>query len=140
MLIDAHQHFWKLGQFDTAWLETPEHKPIHRSFLPEDLKPLLDRAGVSHSVFVQTQHNLDENRWALSLTDQHDWIAGVVGWVDLASEQCAEQVQEFRRHPKFVGVRHITQAEPDVNFIVRPDVLRGLKVLEQHGVPFDLLF
>jgi len=140
MLIDAHQHFWELGRFDTRWLEVPQHRPICRNFLPADLQPLLAAAGVTHSVFVQTQHNLDENRWALALADQHDWIAGVVGWIDLASPRCEEQLLEFRRHPKFVGVRHITQDEPDDDFIIRPEILRGLRVLEQHQVPFDLLF
>lgn len=140
MIIDAHQHFWELGRFDTRWLEVPEHRPIRRNFLPGDLKPLLDAAGVGQTVFVQTQHDLEENRWALGLAERHPWIAGVVGWVDLASDACEEQLLEFRRHVKFVGVRHITQGEPDVDFIVRPEVFRGLKVLEKHGVPFDLLF
>ncbi|MEZ6064186.1 MAG: amidohydrolase family protein [Planctomycetaceae bacterium] len=140
MLIDAHQHFWELGRFDTGWLEAPRHKPINRSFLPADLKPLIDTVGVTHTVFVQTQHNLDENRWALELTARHEWIAGVVGWVDLASTECERQLLEFNEHPRFVGIRHITQGEPDDDFIIRPDVLRGLKVLERHKVPFDLLF
>lgn len=139
-MIDAHQHFWELGRFNTAWLESPPHQPICRSFLPDDLKPRMDDAGIDAAVFVQTQHDLEENRWALALADQHPWMCGVVGWVDLASDACAEQVQEFARFPKFVGVRHITQDEPDDDFIVRPQILRGLKVLEQHGVPFDLLF
>ena len=39
------------------------------------------------SIFVQTQHNVAENRWVLSLAEQHDFIAGVVGWVDLASTE-----------------------------------------------------
>lgn len=140
MLIDAHQHFWELGRFDTRWLETPEHQPIRRTFLPADLQPLLQAAGVTHSVFVQTQHDLEENRWALRLAAEHDWLVGVVGWIDLASDACEAQLEEFLQHPKFVGVRHITQGEPDEDFIVRPDVLRGLQVLERRGVPFDLLF
>jgi L-fuconolactonase len=95
---------------------------------------------VRRSVFVQTQHNVEETRWVLGLAERHPFIAGVVGWVDLASPACEQQVLELRRHPKFVGVRHVTQDEPDDDFIVRPDVLRGLRVLEKHGVPFDLLF
>jgi len=140
-IIDAHQHFWQLTKpFDYRWLEVPEHAPIRRDFLPADLEPLLRAAGVEQSIFVQTQHNLDENRWALGLAEVHPFIAGVVGWVDLASPACEDQVLGFKAHPKFVGVRHITQGEPDDDFIVRPDILRGLKVLEKHGVPFDLLF
>jgi L-fuconolactonase len=143
MIIDAHQHFWDRSHsdvFNHAWLEVPEHAAIDRSFLPRDLKPLIDSAGVERTVLVQTQHDLEENRWALGLAEKHEWIAGVVGWVDLASPDCAEQLAEFKPHPKFVGVRHITQDEPEDDFVVRQDVIGGLRVLEEQGVPFDLLF
>ena len=141
MIIDAHQHFWKLDlPFEYGWLHEPQHQPICRDFLPGDLKPHLNAVGVQKSVFVQTQHNVEENRWALKQAEQHDFIAGIVGWVDLASEKCEEQLSEFKDNPKFVGIRHITQAEPDDDFIVRPEVVRGLKVLQKHKMPFDLLF
>jgi L-fuconolactonase len=139
--IDAHQHFWQRGRFrGDVWLDEPQHRPISGSFLPEDLKPLLHWHGIDGSVFVQTQHDLEENRWALDLAKKHDFIRGVVGWVDLASPRCEEQLLEFKGNPRFVGIRHITQGEPDDDFIVRDDVVRGLKVLEKHRVPFDLLF
>jgi len=139
--IDAHQHFWQLSRpFDYRWLDAPALAPIRRDYLPADLEPHLRGAGVAKSIFVQTQHDLEENRWVLGLAEQHDFIAGVVGWVDLASEACEEQLLELKRHRKFVGVRHVTQDEPDDDFIVRPDIIRGLRVLEKHGEPFDLLF
>lgn len=139
--IDAHQHFWQLSQpFNYDWLKTPQHQKINRDFLPDDLRHHLKSCGLTHSVFVQTQHNLEENRWALSLADHYDFLAGVVGWVDLASPDCEAQVEEFRHHPRFVGVRHITQDEPNPNFIIQPQILRGLQVLQKHQVPFDLLF
>lgn len=141
LTIDAHQHFWQLSQpFDYRWLDAATHAPIRRDYLPEHLQPLIRSSGVDRTVFVQTQHDLRENRWVLDLAAKHDSIVGVVGWVDLASPQCEAQLLEFRDHPKFVGVRHVTQDEPDDDFIVRPEVLRGLGVLERHGVPFDLLF
>ncbi len=140
-VIDAHQHFWQLDlPFDTAWLQEPQHKKICRDFLPDDLKPHLDRCGIQKSIFVQTQHDLAENRWALTLAEHYDFIAGVVGWVDLASPACEDQLLEFKDHPRFVGIRHITQGEPDPDFIIRADVINGLKVLQKHQVPFDLLF
>ena len=139
--LDAHQHFWQLSQpFDYRWLDAPALAPNKRDYLPEHLLPHLQATGIERSIFIQTQHNLEENRWGLSLAEQHDFIAGVVGWVDLASPQCEAQLLEFNEHPKFLGVRHVTQDEPDDDFIVREDVVRGLRVLEKHGVPFDLLF
>lgn len=141
MIIDAHQHFWRLDlPFDYGWLSAERHAAICRNYLPEDLEPHLRRSGIEQTVLVQTQHHLDETRWALRLAEEHAFIAGVVGWVNLAAEDCEEQLQEFTAHPRFSGIRHIVQDEPDEDFIVRPAVFRGLRVLERHHVPYDLLF
>ena len=140
LTIDAHQHFWQLSRrFDYRWLDNPALAKIRRDYLPEDLEPLLQAEGVDRSIFVQTQHDVEENRWVLELAERHPFLTGVVGWVDLASETCEDQVVEFRSNPKFVGVRHVVQDEPDDDFLIREDILRGLKTLEKHGVPFDLL-
>ena len=139
--VDSHQHYWQLSQpFDYGWLKAPELAKINRDFMPADLKSRIDAVGVDRTVFVQTQHDVAENRWALQLARENDFIAGIVGWVDLASPACEEQLMEFKPDAKFVGVRHITQDEPDDDFIIRPDVIRGLETLQKHGVPFDLLF
>lgn len=139
-VIDAHQHFWELGRFDYDWLNSEPLEPIRRTYLPDDLKPHLDACGVDKSIFVQTQHNVEENRWVLAFCEAHDFLAGMVGWVDLAGADCESQLEEFASHPKFVGIRHVTHDEPDDDFIVREDVLGGLRLLEKYQVPFDLLF
>lgn len=138
-VIDAHQHFWELGKFRDDWLRTPEHRAICRTYTPADLLPHLQATGVDGTVFVQTQHDLAENRWALKLAAGNPFILGVVGWVDLASPNCASQLAEFRQNPKFVGVRHLTHEESDPDFLIGAEVLRGLRCLERAGVPFDLL-
>jgi L-fuconolactonase len=139
--IDSHHHLWDLGEaFDYRWLDDPALAAIRRDFLPADLEPLIRSAKIDKTVVVQTQHTVKENDWALAIAESHDWIAGIVGWVDLASSDCESQLVEAVRHPKFVGVRHVTQDEPDNDFIVSEPVLRGLKVLQTYRVPFDLLF
>jgi L-fuconolactonase len=139
--VDSHHHLWNLHEpFDYRWLDNPALAAIRRDFLPADLEPLLRSAEIDRTVVVQTQHNTKENDWALAIADNHPWIAGVVGWVDLTSPDCETELVEARRHRKFVGVRHVTQDEPNEDFIVSEPVLRGLKVLQTHGVPFDLLF
>ena len=71
-IIDAHQHFWQLSQpFDYSWLNAPRTAPIRRDFLPGDLEPHLRAVGVERSIFVQTQHDLRENRWVLGLAQRH---------------------------------------------------------------------
>lgn len=142
LIVDSHHHFWDrtITKFDYSWQESEGLAKICKSFLPDDLRPMIDRAGVDKTIFVQTQHNVEENRWVLGLAEENDWIAGVVGWVDLASPECESQIEEFKAHPKFVGVRHVVQDEQNDDFIIQADVLRGLGVLEKHNVPYDLLF
>ena len=78
LIVDSHHHFWdrSMSQFDHAWQENDGMEKICRTFLPEHLKPLIDAAGVDKTVFVQTQHNVEENRWVLGLAEENDWIAG----------------------------------------------------------------
>lgn len=138
--IDAHQHFWQLSQpFDYGWLDNPQLAQIRRDYLPVDLKLHLDNCNISGSIFVQTQHNSEENQWVLDFCKSYPFLKGIVGWVDLASHTCEEQIQEISKNPKFLGVRHVVQDEPDDNFLIRPEILNGLSTLEKHGVPFDVL-
>jgi L-fuconolactonase len=157
MIIDAHQHFWMLGippnpqmrtiiggwwsrEFDYRWLDAPEMAPIRKDRMPADLRPLMAAAGVDRSIVVQTQHNFFENLWMLDdVAEYNQSIAGVVGWVDLQSDQCEIEVKLFKTSPKFVGVRHVAQDEPDDDWLVRPEVMSGLGVLEAHEIPFDVL-
>ena len=142
MIVDAHHHLWDrtMSQFDHSWQESDEHKPICKSFLPADLEPHLKAKGIEKTVFVQTQHDVEENDWVLGLCEKFDWLAGVVGWLDLASDQCEAQIEKYKAMDKFLGVRHITQAEADDDFIVSDPILKGLSLLEKHDVAFDMLF
>lgn len=140
-IIDSHQHYWdRSNPFDYDWLNASELRPINRDFLPDDLEPLLDDIGASGSIIVQTQSDLRENDWALSMARTRDSILGVVGWVDLQSPDCGRDLEAYVRDPLFVGIRHVVQDELDDDFIVRPAVLNGLRALERAGTTYDLLF
>lgn len=138
MRIDAHQHFWDLGRFEYAWMP-PEPSVLRRNFLPADLEPVLKRNRFDGSVVVQANTLLEETRWLLELADNNEFIRGVVGWVDLTDPRVGEQLDEFQRHAKFKGVRHIVHDEPEVEWLLRPDVLGGLREISRRGLPYDLL-
>lgn len=137
MTIDSHQHFWRYTPAEYPWMK-PEW-PIRRDFLPPDLAPLLRAAGLDGCVAVQAQQTVAEARWLLSLADAHPIIKGVVGWVDLQSDRVEERLAELARHPRFVGVRHVVQDEPDDNFMLRPAFQRGIGKLRQFNLAYDLL-
>jgi L-fuconolactonase len=88
---------------------------------------------------VQARQSLAETRWLLGLAETHDLIKGVVGWVDLRSDQAAEQLDEFAAHPRFVGVRHVVQDEPDPRFLLGQAFVGGLRQLAPFGLAYDLL-
>jgi L-fuconolactonase len=135
--LDAHQHFWKYDPAEYPWMQA--EWPIRRDFLPPDLEPLLAQEGLDGCIAVQARQALAENRFLLALADAHPVVRGVVGWVDLCAERVDEQLAGFSRHPKFVGVRHVVQDEPDDNFMLRPDFQRGIGRLRQFGLTYDVL-
>ncbi|HTJ29015.1 MAG TPA: amidohydrolase family protein [Acidobacteriaceae bacterium] len=138
MRIDAHQHFWQYSPEEYGWIS--EAMPaIRRSFGPDDLKPLLDAADFQASVAVQARQSLEETRWLLHLADAHAHVAGVVGWVELCSPDVLGQIEDFAHNPKFVGVRHVLQDEPDDEFMLREDFRAGLGLLNGYGLAYDLL-
>ena len=112
---------------------------LRRDFLPEDLSLELERNGFQGSVAVQACHTLAETRWLLELADRSPKILGVVGWVDLCSPDCRSQLKTFAKHPKLVGIRHVVQGEPDDRFLLREDFLRGIALLEEFDLAYDIL-
>jgi L-fuconolactonase len=138
MIIDSHQHFWQLGRFDYPWMNS-SLGCLYRDYLPDQLEPILGQNGVGKTVVVQASNSVEESRWLLNLADEHPFIAGVVGWVDLGSDDVDRQLDELVPHPKFKGVRHLVESEPADDWLIQPQVLRGLKRLSTYGVSYDLL-
>ena len=103
MIIDSHQHFWKYDARQYPWI--PKGSPLQRDWLPADWQEEAQHVGVGGSIAVQARQTLEESRWLLQLADENPNIKGVVGWVDLRSENVGAQLAEFSRHPKLVGVR-----------------------------------
>jgi L-fuconolactonase len=138
MRIDAHQHFWVYNPREHGWIGD-SMTSIRHDFLPVDLKPELERSGFDGTVAVQVRQTLEETRWLLELAASSSYIRGVVGWVDLRSAQVRTQLESFAENPKLVGIRHIVQSEPDDQFLLRPDFLRGISVLGEFDLAYDLL-
>src|SRR5205814_2107705 len=124
MKLDSHQHFWRYDAAQYPWI--PKDTPLHRDWLPADLAPLLAGVGLDGCIAVQARQTVEESRWLLGLAEAAPIIKGVVGWVDLRSERVAEQLDQLSSNPKFRGVRHVVQDEPDVNFMLGSEFLRGI--------------
>jgi L-fuconolactonase len=138
MRIDSHMHFWKYTAAEYGWIDDAM-AALRRDLLPKDAEPLVRAAGFDAVVAVQARQTLEETRWLLELADEHPFIAGVVGWVDLQSEQARSQLERFARNPKLVGIRHVVQGELDDRFLLKPEFGRGIELLEEFGLAYDIL-
>jgi L-fuconolactonase len=137
MRIDAHQHYWKPERGDYGFL-TPEAGVLYRDYLPQDLKPILERKGIDRTIVVQAAPTTEETRFLLALAEREPTIAGVVGWLDFESSSFDEDLDRFISHPLFVGVRPMLQGLPP-EYLDLPTVRRNIGKVADSGIVFDWL-
>lgn len=138
MRIDSHQHFWRYNSEEYGWIDE-SMSSLRRDFLPEHLGPELTHAGFDGCIAVQVRQTLEETRWLLELADWFPFVFGVIGWVDLRTENVRQQLARFANNPKFFGVRHIVQSEADDRFLLQPELLRGIEMLADFNLSYDIL-
>ncbi|MEO0469863.1 MAG: amidohydrolase family protein [Bacteroidota bacterium] len=138
MVIDAHQHFWQYDAVRHGWIDD-EMAVIRRDFGPGELSELYAENEVDGCVAVQADQTEAETNFLLDLANQHAFVKGIVGWVDLRQKNVETVLGHYRQFPQIKGWRHVVQAEPDHNFLLRPDFLRGISSLETYGYTYDIL-
>jgi L-fuconolactonase len=117
----------------------PGMEILKKNHLPDNLQPLLEKTGIDGTVAVQARQIIEETRWLLELAGQYPFIKGVVGWVNLRSPQLDEQLTLFKAQSKFCGVRHVIHDEPDDAFMLRNNFIRGIGMLAEFDLTYDLL-
>jgi len=138
MKLDAHQHFWHYTPADYGWIG-PDMQVLQKDHLPPNLALLTKSVDIEGTVAVQARQSLAETEWLLNLAERYTLLRGVVGWVDLRSPDLRSQLERFSAHPKLVGVRHVVQDEPDDQFMLRDDFMRGIGLLADFDLTYDIL-
>lgn len=138
MIIDAHQHFWHYRPARDTWIG--DNMPVlKRDYLPADLLPELCANGIDGTIAVQADQAEAETLFLLEQARRNPFIAGVVGWVDLCAPDVCQRLEYFSQFPKLRGFRHVAQSELDDRFLVREDFVRGLAMLAEFGLTYDIL-
>jgi L-fuconolactonase len=138
MTLDSHQHFWHFELPKHEWIDD-EMASIRRDFTPEDLKPILEANGIDGCIAVQADQTISETDFLLDISHKHDFVKGVVGWVDLRTVILEEVLARYTKRPKLKGFRHVVQGEPDPFFMLRPEFLRGIETIGKYGYTYDIL-
>jgi len=138
MRIDGHQHFWRVERGDYHWMDA--NVPVLcRDYLPDDLRPLLMKHAIDSTILVQAAQTVAETDFLLELAAENEFIAGVVGWLDMDSEDFSSQFARYRKNPKFIGLRPMLQDLEDDGWISRPQVLESLQIVADADFPFEFL-
>ncbi len=136
--IDAHHHLWKYDAPQYPWI-SENMGILRRDFLVQDLLDVLEESDIEGVVTVQARQTLEETRWLVELARCHDFIRGVVGWVALTDPKVDRDLEHFSTQPKLKSVRHLLHDEPDDLYILREDFNRGIKLLKDFALRYDLL-
>ena len=137
MIIDSHQHFWNYNEKRDTWINE-SMEILKKDFLPHDLEPILKQNKIDGCIAVQADQSEEETEFLLKCASENKFIKGVVGWVDLCSENLESRLSYFSKNPVFKGVRHIVQAE-NSNYLRKKDVEKGIGKLSKFNLTFDLL-
>lgn len=135
-IVDAHQHYWLTSRTDYGWLQ-PALGRIYADYMPEQLKPHLERFGIARTILVQAAPSVAETAFMLEIAEREETVAGVVGWLDFESDDFEAEWRRLRRHPKFVGLRPMIQDLPS-DWLLRDAVVRHVGLLAEAGFPLDL--
>ncbi len=138
MIVDAHQHLWRIGRNGHEW-PTPDLVAIHRDFDAADLQSVTQAAGVAGTVLVQSQPNDADTAWMLEVAAETPLIKGVVGWTDLAAPEAPARIAGLARRPKLKGLRPMLQVLAEDDWILRDEVRPALAAMCDHGLTFDTL-
>jgi L-fucono-1,5-lactonase len=136
--IDAHHHLWCYNAAHFPWMGEGM-EILRRNYLTGDLEEVAHSVGVSGTIVVQARQTTEETEWLSDLASRSTLIQGVVGWAPLIDPNLAPLLERLATLPKVKGIRHILHDEPDPLYMLREDFQRGLSLLKDHDLRYDLL-
>ena len=140
-IIDTHLHIWEPERINYPWLvEVPF---LNRPFLIGDYENACGEVNVEKMVFVQAEADFTQFRheveWVSAVAEVDPRIAGIVAWAPLEKgDAVASELTDLVEYPLMRGIRRIIQFEPDTTFCLRPDFLRGVQLLPEYNLTFDI--
>ena len=139
MMIDAHQHYWRLDRGDYGWLTPSSGSLLYQDYMPDLLKDELHYNGFQGTIVVQAAPTMEETTFLLQLCDKEETLMGVVGWLDINASDFEQHYLRFRSHPRFVGIRPTFPDISDGEWGDHKQLIHNLSILAEDDCPVDLL-
>lgn len=137
MRIDAHQFFWKYkpGQFEKK--PKGQFDVLKNDHLPHDLLVSLVNNDIEASIVVQNSNSDHETNFLLELSGENDFVRGVVGWIDLENPNIGQKINYYS-NTRLVSFRESFAQKKDSYFALRPEVIRGIELIQEYKYPLDV--
>jgi L-fuconolactonase len=141
-IIDAHVHLWDPARFRMTWLD--EMPLLDKSYGPAEYAEHTAGVEVEAMVYLEVDvapaYALLEAQWAARLAQREPRLRAIVASAPVEFgertraylQALAETVTPLR------GVRRLLQGESDPDYCLRPDFVRGVELLPDYGLSFDI--
>ena len=140
-IVDTHLHLWDPQLLSYPWLAG--EPAISSPHLLADYAKATAGLPIERMVFVQCEAEFSqfqaEADWVESQAQQDPRIQGIVTWAPLELGEAARPaLAKLAANPRVKGIRRIIQFETDTEFCLNPDFIRGVQLLPEYGLSFDL--
>ncbi|GLV56248.1 amidohydrolase [Dictyobacter sp. S3.2.2.5] len=141
-IIDTHVHLWDPERFRMSWLD--ENALLNRRYeLPKYHQHTegIDIEGMVYiEVDIDPHYTLIEPRWVAEQARQDPRLRAIVAYAPVEN---GERVRSYLDElvsisPLIKGVRRLLQGEQDHTYCLRPDFIRGVQILPEYGLSFDI--
>jgi L-fuconolactonase len=124
---------------DYGWL-TPDVGSIYQRFHARRSEAEMRRAGITRgrSLFRRPKPR-PKPSFFWTLAAETDFVAGVVGWLDLDPMTSPNVLRITDKIPCSLASGPCCRGLTDDDYIVRPQVLKSLKAIAALDMPFDIL-
>jgi len=113
---------------------------IKRDRLPADALSLFQQKRIDACIAVQARTEERETDFLLRLGKDNPFIAGVIGWVDIAAARLPERLERWSDDARLKGFRHVLQNDPDTPRLVQSDEFRrGVRVVQERSLIYEIL-
>ena len=141
-IVDTHQHLWDLSKFRLAWLQSAG--PLNRSHLVSDYREAIRGLNVVKAVYMEVnvapEQHVAEAEYVVGLCQSGTGptCAAVIGGRP-GDEGFGAYLRRFKGNAYVKGVRQVLfQALPEKPFFLEPAFVKGVQLLGELGMSFDL--
>lgn len=104
-IIDCHTHFYDPSRPEGVPWPDKQDNSLYRTVLPDDFKVIAKPLGIIGTVVVEASAWVEDNQWLLDLATRDPYLKGIVGRLDIASDEFSQHLTRFARNPHYRGIR-----------------------------------